>query len=145
MSTAVAYLSTPKPYQMDITASCPPPPRRAASESFSHVDNMCPTFPSLDARNNGFFLAAPSSSSPVLMDHDDQDDEELLSFHIPMLKPRASFQVRRNVPISTLQPRPAKSAADVDMKMSSALPNTFQLVRNNTGMRRSSSFHSPAA
>ena len=161
MSTAAAYncFATPKApsthHVMDVTISCPPPPRRAASESFSHVDNnMCPMFPSLDSRNNGFFLAPPSSPDQMLtMDHyDDQDDQELLSlsFQIPMLKPRASSQVRRTVPISTLKPRPAKSAAaETDTKMSSSLPNSnsYQLSMNNKRgtMRRSSSFHSPAA
>ena len=161
MSTAAACncFSTPKTpsthHVMDVTISCPPPPRRAASESFSHVDNMCPMFPSLDSRNNGFFLAPPSSPNQMLtMDHDDdQDDQELLSlsFQIPMLKPRASSQaVRRTVPISTLKPRPAKPAAvEIDTKMSSSLPNSnsyHQLSMNKRGtMRRSSSFHSPAA
>ena len=145
MSTA-AHLSTPKPsstYVMDIAASCPPPPRRAADESYIFVDNMCPAFPSLYTRNDGFFLAAPSS--PYLLEHDD-GDEEFLSFQIPMLKPRASTKARsrRTVPISTLKPRPSKAAAG---KMGASLNNSYQLVlnKNQKSMHRSPSFHSPAA
>eukprot|EP00577_Skeletonema_sp_RCC1716_P027125 CAMPEP_0113383566 /NCGR_PEP_ID=MMETSP0013_2-20120614/6423_1 /TAXON_ID=2843 ORGANISM="Skeletonema costatum, Strain 1716" /NCGR_SAMPLE_ID=MMETSP0013_2 /ASSEMBLY_ACC=CAM_ASM_000158 /LENGTH=145 /DNA_ID=CAMNT_0000266107 /DNA_START=159 /DNA_END=596 /DNA_ORIENTATION=- /assembly_acc=CAM_ASM_000158 len=145
MSTA-AYLSTPKQssaHLMDVMSSCPPPPRRVADiDSSVFVDNMCPAFPTLNTRNNGFFLAAPSS--PHLLEHDDED-EEFLSFQIPMLKPRPSFKSRMAVPISTLKPRPAKPVSDVDMKMSPSLQNSYQLAMNKTGMRRSPSFHSPAA
>ncbi len=144
MSTA--YPTTPKPsstYLMDITSSCPPPPRRSADESYSFVDNMCPTFPSLNTRNNGgFFLDAPSS--PYLLEHDD-DDEAFLSYQIPMLKPRASSNARSRVPISTLKPRPSKASAG---KMSPSLKNSYQLVlikKEKSGMHRSPSFHSPAA
>jgi len=142
-TAAAAYLSTPKPsntYLMDISSSCPPPPRRSADESYSFVDNMCPTFPSLNTRNNGFFLAAPSS--PYLMD--DDEDEAFLSYQIPMLKPRASSEARSRVPISTLKPRPYKAAAG---KMSPSLKNSYQLVltKDKSGMHRSPSFHSPAA
>ncbi len=141
-----AHLSTPKPsstYVMDITASCPPPPRRAANESYMFVDNMCPAFPSLDTRNNEFFLAAPSS--PYLLEHDD-GDEEFLSFQIPTLKPRASTKARsrRALPFSTLKPRPSKAAAG---NMSASPENSYQLVlnKNQKRMHRSPSFHSPAA
>lgn len=140
MSTA--YPTTPKPsstYLMDISSSCPPPPRRSADESYSFVDNMCPTFPSLNTRNNGgFFLGAPSS--PYLLEHDDED-EAFLSYQIPMLKPRASSKARSRVPVCTLKPRPSKAAAG---KMSPSLKNSYQLVLKKSGMHRSPSF-SPAA
>lgn len=145
MSVA-AYLCTPKQSStelVDITLTCPPPPRRVvARDTYTFDDNSSPAFPTLDTRKEDFFLVAPK---PRLLDC---DDKEFLSFQIPMLQPRpSSSRAMMAVPISTLKPRPAKPVADVDMKMNPYVQNSYQLVVNKKQkvMKRSPSFHSPAA